>query len=95
MKKIMLLAIMMITNGTAITPANLGNEYTPLTVSGLNTTSTTITITTTDASKWLSLANFTVTLAKPLALNVVGDKSYATLYVPFDVQTDANTKAYW
>lgn len=82
-------------NGTAITPANLGNEYTPLTVSGLNTTSTTITITTTDASKWLSLANFTVTLAKPLALNVVGDKSYATLYVPFDVQTDVDTKAYY
>ena len=82
-------------NGTAITPANLGNEYTPLTVSGLNTTSTTITVTTTDASKWLSLANFTVTLAKPLALNVVGDKSYATLYLPVDVQTDADTKAYY
>lgn len=82
-------------NGTAITPANLDNEYTPLTVSGLNTTSTTITVTTTDASKWLSLANFTVKLAKPLALNVVGDKSYATLYVPFDVQTDADTKAYY
>jgi hypothetical protein len=82
-------------NGTAITPANLDNEYTPLTVSGLNTTSTTITVTTTDASKWLSLANFTVTLAKPLALNVVGDKSYATLYLPVDVQTDADTKAYY
>lgn len=82
-------------NGTAITPANLDNEYTPLSVSGLNTTSTTITITTTDASKWLSLANFTVKLAKPLALNVVGDKSYATLYVPFNVKTDADTKAYY
>jgi hypothetical protein len=82
-------------NGTAITPAYLGSEYTPLTVSGLNTTSTTITVTTTDASKWLCLANFTVKLAKPLALNVVGDKSYATLYLPFDVQTDADTKAYY
>ena len=82
-------------NGTSITPANLGSEYTPLTVSGLNTTSTTITITTTDASKWLALANFTVKLAKPLALNVVGDKSYATLYLPFDVQTDTDTKAYY
>lgn len=28
-------------------------------------------------------------------LNVVGDKSYATLYLPFDVQTDADTKAYY
>ena len=82
-------------NGTAITPAYLGSEYTPLSVSGLNTTSTTITITTTDASKWLSLANFTVELAKPLKLNVVGDKSYATLYLPFDVQTDNDTKAYY
>lgn len=82
-------------NGTSITPANLGSEYTPLTVSGLNTTSTTITITTTDASKWLALANFTITLTKPLALNVVGDKSYATLYVPFNVKTDADTKAYY
>ncbi len=82
-------------NGTAITPANLGSEYTPLSVSGLNTTSTTITITTTDASKWLSLANFTVTLVKSLKLNKVGDKSYATLYLPVDVQTDADTKAYY
>ncbi len=82
-------------NGVAITPANLANGYTPLTVSGLNTTSTTITITTTDASKWLSLANFTVTLVKSLKLNKVGDKSYATLYLPVDVQTDADTKAYY
>ena len=60
-----------------------------------STNSTTITITTTDATKWLALANFTVTIAKPLKLNVVGDKSYATLYLPFDVQTDADTKAYY
>jgi hypothetical protein len=58
-------------------------------------TSTTITITTTDASKWLSLANFSVSLAKPLPLNVVGDKSYATLYLPFDVTTTGATKAYY
>ncbi len=81
--------------GSPITPANLGNTYTPLEVSGLSAASTTITITTTDASKWLSLANFTVTLGKSLPLNVVGDKSYATLYLPYDVQTDENTKAYY
>ena len=28
-------------------------------------------------------------------LNVVGDASYATLYLPFDVTTDANTEAYY
>ena len=81
--------------GSPITPANLGSTYTPLEVSGLSAASTTITITTTDASKWLSLADFTVTLAKSLPLNVVGDKSYATLYLPYDVQTDENTKAYY
>ncbi len=81
--------------GSSITPANLGSTYTPLEVSGLSATSTTITITTTDASKWLSLANFSVSLAKPFPLNVVGDKSYATLYLPFDVTTTGATKAYY
>ena len=78
-----------------INPANLGSTYTPLEVSGLSATSTAITVTTTDASKWLSLANFTVSLAKTLPLNVVGDKSYATLYLPFDVTTTGATKAYY
>ena len=81
--------------GSPITPANLGSTYTPLEVSGLSTTSTTITITTTDASKWLCLANFSVSLAKTFPLNVVGDKSYATLYLPFDVTTTGATKAYY
>ena len=81
--------------GSPITPASLGNTYTLLEVSGLSTTSTTITITTTDASKWLCLANFSVSLAKTFPLNVVGDKSYATLYLPFDVTTTGATKAYY
>ncbi len=81
--------------GSPITPANLGSTYTPLEVSGLSAASTAITITTTDASKWLSLANFSVSLAKPLPLNVVGDASYATLYLPFDVTTTGATKAYY
>ncbi len=82
-------------DGTSVTPANLGNTYTPLEVSGLSAASTAITVTTTDASKWLSLADFTVSLAKTLPLNVVGDKSYATLYLPFDVTTTGATKAYY
>ena len=32
---------------------------------------------------------------KSLTLNAVGDKSYATLYLDYDAQTDANTKAYY
>ena len=82
-------------DGTSVTPANLGSTYTPLEVSGLSAASTAITVTTTDANKWLSLANFTVSLAKTLPLNVVGDKSYATLYLPFDVTTTGTTKAYY
>ena len=82
-------------DGTSVTPANLGSTYTPLEVTGLSATSTVITVTTTDASKWLSLANFTVTLAKPLELEVAGDASYATLYLPFDVTTSGATKAYY
>ena len=31
----------------------------------------------------------------PVTLNTVGDANYATLYLPFDVTTDANTKAYY
>lgn len=81
--------------GSPITPANLGGTYTLLEVSGLSAASTAITITTTDASKWLALANFSVSLAKTLPLNVVGDKSYATLYLPFDVTTTGATKAYY
>lgn len=82
-------------DGTSVTPANLGSTYTPLEVSGLSATSTAITVTTTDASRWLSLANFTVTLAKSLELEVVGDASYTTLYLPFDVTTSGATKAYY
>lgn len=32
---------------------------------------------------------------KPMTLNVVGDKSYATLYLDYDAQTDEDTKAYY
>ncbi len=82
-------------DGQTITPANLGGTYTPIRVTGLNTTSTVIGVTTTNAGKWLSLANISVTLASKLALNVCGDASYATLYLPVDAQTDGNTKAYY
>ena len=33
--------------------------------------------------------------SKPMTLNAVGAKSYATLYLDYDAQTDANTKAYY
>ena len=71
------------------------SSYATVSQSDINAASTAITVTTNDVSKWLAIADFTVTLAKSLPLNVVGDKSYATLYLPYDVQTDENTKAYY
>ena len=84
-------------DGTTITPAfaSSATGYTTLEVSGVNAQSTTIEVTTTDVSKYLAIADFTVTLAKTFPLNVVGDKSYATLYLPFDVTTTGATKAYY
>ena len=41
-----------------------------------------------------ALANFP-SATKPVKLNAVGDKSYATLYLDYDAQTDENTKAYY
>lgn len=57
--------------------------------------STTFTFYGASQSNWCAITNFTISLAKPLALNVVGSTSYATLYVPFDVTTMGNTKAYY
>lgn len=71
------------------------SSYATVSQSDINASSTVITVRTSDVSKWLAIADFTVTLAKPLPLNVVGDKSFATLYLPYDVQTDVNTKAYY
>lgn len=84
-------------DGTTITPAfaSSATGYTTLEVSGVNAQSTTIEVTTTDKSKYLAIADFTITLAKTFPLNVVGDKSYATLYLPFDVTTTGATKAYY
>ncbi|MDO4950584.1 MAG: sialidase family protein [Bacteroidales bacterium] len=85
-------------DGTTITPsfATSSTGYTELSITGLSAASTTISITSTDASKYIAIADFVVTLAnKPLALNVCGDASYATLYLPVDAQTDGNTKAYY
>ena len=84
-------------DGTSITPAfaSSASGYTALNVSNVNAASTTISVTTTDVSKYVAIADFTVTLAKTFPLNVVGDESYATLYLPFDVTTTGATKAYY
>ena len=71
------------------------SSYATVSQSDINKARTVITVNTSDVGKWLAIADFTVTLAKPLPLNVVGDASYATLYLPFDVTTTGSTKAYY
>lgn len=81
--------------GTEFTPAY--NSYTTIKVDDIYSKSTAISVTTTNAAKYIAIADFSVVLTPyyPVALNTVGDASYATLYLPFDVTTDANTKAYY
>ena len=51
----------------------------------------------TRSTNYLCITNFTIQLKAryQVGLNVVGDKSYATLYLPFDVLTDGDTKAFY
>ena len=86
-----------ITAADGTTTGDITSTTTPthITVNDVNAASTTFTFYGASQSNWFGFTNFTITLTKPLALNVVGDKSYATLYLPVDVQTDADTKAYY
>ena len=86
-----------ITAADGTTTGDITSTTTPtnITVNNVNASSTTFKFYGASQSNWFGFTNFTVTLAKPLELKVVGDKSYATLYLPFDVTTDGNTKAYY
>ena len=86
-----------ITAADGTTTGDITSTTTPsnITVNNVNTSSTTFTFYGASQSNWFGFTNFTVTLAKPMPLNVVGDKSYATLYLPFDVTTTGATKAYY
>ena len=61
----------------------------------MNAASTTFTFYGASQSNWFGFTNFTITLTKSFPLNIVGDASYATLYLPFDVTTTGATKAYY
>ena len=81
------------------TSAAPSNGRTALNVTGIYKRSTTFSVQSLQSSnnRCLMVNKFYVILTKdyPVSLNVVGEKSYATLYLPFDVQTDADTKAYY
>ncbi|MBR6340018.1 MAG: exo-alpha-sialidase [Alloprevotella sp.] len=60
-------------DGTTITPPNVNgsDSYADLSMTGLTSQSEVITVRTTNASKWLSLANFTITLRRAVTYNKV------------------------
>ena len=81
-------------DGSSVAPANLGSTYTPINVSDISATSTSITVTTTNASTWLCLANFVVTLYP--AYNYVRDVTagrWGTVCVPGAVASTGITGA--
>ena len=86
-----------ITAADGTTTGDISSTTTPtnIEVNDVNASSTTFTFYGASQNNWFAITNFTITLAKPLSLNVVGDKSYATLYLPFDVTTTGATKAYY
>ncbi len=86
-----------ITAADGTTTGEITSTTTPtnITVNDVNASSTTFTFYGASQNNWFAITNFTITLTKTLPLNVVGDKSYATLYLPFDVTTTGATKAYY
>ena len=67
------------------------------TVNNVNAPSTTFKFYGSSKTNYLCVTNFTIKVCSKYSvnLNTVGDASYATLYLPFDVITDADTKAYY
>ncbi len=86
-----------ITAADGTTTGDITSTTTPtnINVTDVNASSTTFTFYGASQNNWFAFTNFTITLAKTMPLNVVGDKSYATLYLPFDVTTTGATKAYY
>ncbi|MBR6031226.1 MAG: exo-alpha-sialidase [Bacteroidaceae bacterium] len=86
-----------ITAADGTTTGDITSTTTPtnINVTDVNASSTTFTFYGASQSNWFAITNFTITLAKPFALNAVGGASYATLYLPFDVTTTGETKAYY
>jgi len=86
-----------ITAADGTTTGDITSTTTPthITVNDVNAASMTFTFYGASQSNWFGFTNFTITLTKSFPLSVVGDASYATLYLPFDVTTTGATKAYY
>ncbi|MCR4995458.1 MAG: glycoside hydrolase, partial [Bacteroidales bacterium] len=83
-------------DGTTTT-GDITSTSTPtnMTVSNVNAQSTTFTFYGASQTNWLGITTFTITLKPTVKLNAVGEASYATLYLPFDVTLADGTKAYY
>jgi len=85
-------------DGTSITPAFASSStgYTAFNIDNVNAKTTTISVTTTDASKYIAIADFVVTLTQsyPLSLSPINGKSYATLYLPYGITLPGDVTAY-
>lgn len=85
-------------SGTEYTPAfaSSASGYTTVSESNLYSKSTTISVTTTDVSKFIALADFVVILTPeyPLSLNAINGKAYATIYLPFGITLPEDVEAY-
>ena len=91
-------------DGTSATFSGGSSNPQTLAVNNIYDQSTTFTITRTAGSGYVNIPNFSIVLAKEYSVglhrvNESGDgdlRSYATLFVPFDLyQTDDKTKAYY
>ena len=87
-----------ITAADGTTTGDITSTTTPtdITVSNVNASSTTFTFYGASQNNWFAITNFTINLAatKEVAMTVVGDASYSTLYLPYAVTLPENTKAY-
>ena len=84
-----------ITAADGTTTGNITSTTTPtdIIVNNVNAASTTFQFYGESQNNWFAVTNFTVTLAKPLSLNKVDGKSYATLYLPYDVTLGDDVQA--
>ncbi|MCR5131704.1 MAG: glycoside hydrolase [Prevotella sp.] len=82
-------------DGTEVTTGT--STVNSITVENVNSTTSTFQFYGSSTTNFLCITNFIIKLRSkyPVALNVVGDASYATLYVPFDLAIPSNTSAYY
>ena len=82
-------------DGTEV--STIASTVNSINVENVNSTTSTFRFYGSSTSNYLCVTNFVIKLKSRYSanLNVVGDASWATLYVPFDLMAATNTKAYF